>query len=162
MAFRPVARIGQGWVDHWGGEEEVREYVPHLLFQMVSDILKYGNSRDEQSPDTTASISPPYLSKTVPLLSPSSTGKLEVNSYPRTTLNALYADVGLIKPIVQCSEADGICDAMKTEVPLHDGLGIWGIERSRWKFVLDLGGHWPRYHDAKLHSDLARIRFQWT
>ncbi|KAF8495321.1 hypothetical protein JB92DRAFT_3146989 [Gautieria morchelliformis] len=89
------------------------------------------------------SAAAPYLSKDVPVLASSSTGKLEISPYPRTALNNLYADVGLVEPLVQCSDSDGTCDAMRREVPWRKTLGIWGVERSRWKYVLDLdsNGH---------------------
>lgn len=57
------------------------------------------------------------------------------------TLNTLYTDVGLVEPVIQCSEEDGTCDEMRKEVPWRGGHGIWGVERSRYKFVLDLGKH---------------------
>lgn len=99
--------------------------------------------------DTVATSSASFLSKNVPLLVPSSGGKLEINSYPRASLNSIYADVGLVQPAVQCGEADGTCDAMRKEIPWRDTFGIWGLERSRQKYVLDLGEHDLRDRNRK-------------
>ncbi|KAF8576378.1 glycosyltransferase family 90 protein [Ramaria rubella] len=86
---------------------------------------------------------PAFLPREVPVLTLSSKGGLEINSYLRTTLNDIYADVGLVKPAIQCNKDDGTCETMRKEVPWREDRGVWGVERSRWKYLLDLdsNGH---------------------
>ena len=58
--------------------------------------------------------------------------------YPRAALNRLYTNVGLVPPLLQCEE-NGTCEEMAAELPFLPELGIWGVERGKWKYVLDLG-----------------------
>jgi hypothetical protein len=82
----------------------------------------------------------PWVSTEVPLLTVTSSGSLQTKAYPRSVLNGLYADVGLVKPLIQCEEEDGTCAEMTAEVSLwRNDLGVWGAKRGKWKYVLDLG-----------------------
>jgi hypothetical protein len=131
----------KGGAGHLGGREVVRGYERLLRLPMVNGLLTTHSLSLTSIFRGSATGSAPasFLPTDIPLLLASSTGGLETMSFSRTALNSLYADVGLVRPLIQCSEEDGTCDEMRRDVPWRDSQGVWGVRRSSWKYVLDLG-----------------------